>query len=201
MEGWRSRVCTGAGRRQHNRWKRWNERLPLWRQERIREAAPCTAPFCHCWTVLGVLHDSNLATPPGSPQGQDSSLGHGTDYTDRSQGFPEPTMLSRDTLKDATGKLDKKICAQMPFSSPSLKFPSFSHPNPPSFISKMVRCQEATRIAFSAASKQNCQMESEQQKSSKLKKQTQGRGYPSICGLLGSSSWKLVTWVFGLHSS
>lgn len=28
MEGWRSRVCTGARRRQHNRWKGWKEGLP-----------------------------------------------------------------------------------------------------------------------------------------------------------------------------
>lgn len=74
----------------------WKD-YPLWRQERIREAAPCTAPFCHCWTVLRDLPDinlsDNLATPPGSPRVQDSSLGHGTNDTDGSQGFPEPTML------------------------------------------------------------------------------------------------------------
>lgn len=70
---------------------------PMRRQERIREVAPCTAPFCHCWTVLGVLPDSdladNLATPPGSPKMQDYSLGHGTNDTDWSKGLLEPTVL------------------------------------------------------------------------------------------------------------
>lgn len=97
MEGWRSRVCTGARRRQHNRWKGWRKDYPMWRQERVREVAPCTAPFCHCWTVLGVLPDSdladNLATPPGSPKMQDYSLGHGTNDTDWSKGLLEPTVL------------------------------------------------------------------------------------------------------------
>lgn len=44
-----------------------------------RTAKHHAAPFCHCWTGLGVLPDSdladNLATPAGSPQVQDSRLG------------------------------------------------------------------------------------------------------------------------------
>lgn len=74
----------------------------------------------------------------------------------------------------------------MPSSSPSLKkkFPSFSHPNLPSFISKMVRCQEATRIAFSGANKQNCQLEPEQQKSCKLKNKHRREGIQAFVGYL-----------------
>lgn len=132
---------------------------PTWRQERITEKRKKLLALLHSaaarqyWvfylTATLEMTADNLQHLLEAHKCRTVAWGMDWMMQTGAKGSLNPTMFQRNPLKDAIGKLDKqKRCVHMCLSPSPLykKFPSSSHHNLLSFFSKMVRCQEATRI-------------------------------------------------------